>query len=78
MQQHTQCLRKELARTGLAKILKSKMGHNSVEIQIRVMGLYTYGQLMILNKYVSFKAIVSEKSPCMQIFNRQRRPRRRR
>ena len=78
MQQHTQCLRKKLARKGLAKILKSKKGHNSVKIAIRVLGLYIQGQLMILNKYVSFKAIVSEKSPCMQIFNRQRRPRRRR
>ena len=55
-QQHTQCLRNELARKGLTKILNSKKGHNSVKIQIRVMGLCIQGQLMILNKCVKFQS----------------------
>ena len=43
-------MRKELARKGLTKILKSKKGHNSVKIQFRVMGLGIQGHLMTLNK----------------------------
>ena len=47
----------QLARKGLTKILKSEKGHNSIKIQIRVMGLGTQGHLMTLNKSVKFQSI---------------------
>ena len=61
-QQHTQYVRKKLAhrfnklaRKGLTKLLKSKKGHNSVEIKFRVMGLDIQGHLMTLSKFVKFQ-----------------------
>ena len=51
-----QCLRNERARKGLTNILKSKKGHNSVKIQIRVMGLCIQGCFMTLNKCVKFQS----------------------
>ena len=54
-QHRTPCLRKDLARKGLTKILRSKKGHNSVIIQFRIMGLGIQDHLMTLNKCVKFQ-----------------------
>ena len=71
--QQTHCLRNEFARKGLTKILKSKKGHNSVKIQIRVMGLGIQGHLMTVITYVKFQSnsvhTVSEKRTCTQRFD---------